>query len=600
MAVYALLHIPVSKNVRVMNAKDGAHAKQKFERDLQMGPYFCSSAPYGFRKEIDRLEAHVDNCYKRLKLLNEPQNLATWAVLTAVIEEIERRYQIPYGLPLFRAAMMNFGRTGALLVDWIQKYGTRRFSPRSKFIWNSRIALVSRDALSIANAYRRFLDLFQFWHKDRSSAEIVGLDRVRLLSCHGPNERRVSAFHKGLYAAKSSFNPAPSKMQINYSPELEAAHVAMLEESVREAPLGFRYAPPTNLYKSLVPAFMEGLNLLFRRDINCDLGTYALRDFESCFGVLLAISSVHIQLCRLRSKGGQFPVSSAVLVMDRQSLIKQITELGGLSSGMTEAILKDLTIPTGKRHDLHVYPLIPLQSDDRLLGIVPHFILDSRPDENILRICSYANCRAFNSISSSKEQEMRDDLSLAIPSCFKTAGPVNLPSRCPDVDFIVEDTRSSTVLIAELKWIRKPISNLERIDRDKDFLKGISQLHDVQRFLQSNPRFLLDGGYLSAALDSYSEVRYLLIARDHFVWVDPDTDFPVIEHEVFKSLVRKYGDLRSMIAEMLSFKWLPIEGTDFAVRIEPIELNDVVVESEIFYAPGSDFVCCLLTSIANL
>jgi hypothetical protein len=553
-----------------------------------MVPYFYSSAPEDFCNELDRLEAQVDKCYERLGILLEPQNVAAWAVLTTVIEEIELRYETPYSLPLFRAAMMNFGRTGALLVDWIQNYGSRRFAPRTKFKWNSRIAHVVRGALSVADAYRRLLDLFPFWHRDRSSAEIVGPNRIRFVSCHGLNDRRVSAFHKGLYAAKSLFNPAPYKIQINYTPELEAAHVAVLERVVREGPLGFRYAPPTHLYESLVPAFIEGLNSLFRRDLDCNLGTYTLRDFKSCFAVLLAISGVHLQLCRLRSKGGPFPLSSAVLVIDRQPWIRQIAKLGGLSVEMTDAILKDLTFPTRKRHDLHVHPLVPLHYDDRLLGIIPHFILDSRPDENILRVCSYANRVAFDSISSSKEQEMKDDLSLAVPPSFNTAGPVKLPSHYPDVDFIVEDTRTSTVLIAELKWIRKPISNLERLDRDKEFLKGISQLHDVQLFLKSNPAFLCDCGCLSAALDSYSEVRYLLIARDHFVWVDPDTDFPVIEHEVFKTLVRKCGNLRSMVAEILSFNWLPVEDTDFTVRFEPIESNGVVVESEIFYAPGLD------------
>ena len=134
---------------------------------------------------------------------------------------------------------------------------------------------------------------------------------------------------------------------------------------------------------------------------------------------------------------------------------------------------------------------------------------------------------------------MREDLSAALRPRFKPAGPVPLPSPNPDVDFIVEDQKASVLLIAELKWIRKPLSAWERVDRDDDFLKGIRQLRDVQRFLKSQPRFLVDRGSVSAALDTYSEVRYLLIARDHFAWVDPDIDFPVVDHEVFKTLVRK-------------------------------------------------------------
>lgn len=98
-----------------------------------------------------------------------------------------------------------------------------------------------------------------------------------------------------------------------------------------------------------------------------------------------------------------------------------------------------------------MHPLVPLNFDDRLLDLIPHFVLDSRPDDNIIRICSYTNRRAFDVISVSKEQEMREDISASLPPYFKTAGPVQLPSPNPDVDFIVEDARASVVLIAELK-----------------------------------------------------------------------------------------------------------------------------------------------------
>lgn len=252
---------------------------------------------------------------------------------------------------------------------------------------------------------------------------------------------------------------------------------------------------------------------------------------------------------------------------------------------MTEAILQDLTFPAQKPYDLHVHPFVPLDRGGRLLGLIPHFPLDSRPDENIIRVCSYTNRKAFDVISLSKEQEMRQDLSACVPPCFRTAGPVRLPYPNPDVDLILEDAKASVVVVVELKWIRKPISAWERIDRDQEFLKGIKQLRDVQRFLKSQPTFLVDRGWLSAALDTYSDVRYVVIARDRFVWVDPDVDFPVVEHEVFKAVVRKHSDLRAALAEMLSFDWLPVEGTDFTVKFEQAEANGVFVESEIFYAP---------------
>jgi len=552
-----------------------------------MGPYLKSFAPEDFRRELDRLEGQADRCYEQLKLLREPQNLAAWAALTTFVEAMERTHEMPNSFSLFRAAMMNLGRTGTLLIDWIRKHSKQQFAPRSKFRWNPRLAGAAGAALDVAHAYQGLLALFPSWHRDRVSAEIVGPNRIRFVSSRGPNDRRVSAFHKGMYAANGPYNPPPWKTPIAYTPELEAAFVAVLEGAKRDGPLGFRYARPLHLYEAQTPAFVEALSQLFRRDLSCDLGGYSLQDFKSCFAALLAISAVHLQLCRLWAERHRFPLSAAVLVVDRQPWAEEIAKLSRLSLEMTDEILKDLTFPIQKPCDLHVHPLVPLDSDDRLLGLIPHFVLDGRPDENIIRICSYTNRRAFDVISLSKEQEMREDLSASVPPCFKTAGPVQLPSPNPDVDFIVEDARASIVLIAELKWKRKPISAWERIDRDEEFLEGIRQLRDVQLFLQSKPTFLCERACLSAPLDTYSDVRYVLIARDHFVWVDPDTDFPVVEHEVFKTLARKHTDLRSAVAEMLSFNWLPVDGADFTVRFEPAEANGVVVESEIFYAPGA-------------
>ena len=283
-----------------------------------MGPYLKSYAPEDFRREIDRLEEQADRCYEQLELLHEPQNLAAWAALTTFVEAMERTHEMPNSFPLIRAAMMNLGRTGALLIHWIRSRGNQRFAPRSKFRWNSRFANATGAALSVAHAYETLRSLFPSWHKDRASVEIVGPNRIRFVASRGPNDRRVSAFHKGMYRAKGPYNPPPHTSPVSYTPELEAAFVAVLEGAKRDGPFGFTYVRPVHLYETLTPAFGKSLDSLFRRDLSCDLGGYSLEDFKSCYSVLLAISMVHLHLCRLWSEGDRFPLSAAVLVEERR------------------------------------------------------------------------------------------------------------------------------------------------------------------------------------------------------------------------------------------------------------------------------------------
>jgi hypothetical protein len=94
---------------------------------------------------------------------------------------------------------------------------------------------------------------------------------------------------------------------------------------------------------------------------------------------------------------------------------------------------------------------------------------------------------------------------------------------------------------------------------------------------------LYERGATSLPLSDFSNVLYVLIARDHVIWVEPSNGYPVIEFESFKKELNKARDLQAAVSELLTFKWLPVEGRDFVVRFEPRTANGVTIESEVFY-----------------
>jgi hypothetical protein len=169
-------------------------------------------------------------------------------------------------------------------------------------------------------------------------------------------------------------------------------------------------------------------------------------------------------------------------------------------------------------------------------------------------------------------------------SRFRCDGPIRLPGGLPDLDFLAEDESSSTLVIAELKWVRKPVQFFERLDRDKQIQDGITQLKEISDFLRGNPIYLRERGRASKSICDFAHVHYLLIARGHFIWVDPNEGYPVVEHECFKEIVARSPTLRSAVTEVLRFEWLPVEGRDFVVRYEHAMANGVVIESEVFHA----------------
>jgi hypothetical protein len=186
-----------------------------------------------------------------------------------------------------------------------------------------------------------------------------------------------------------------------------------------------------------------------------------------------------------------------------------------------------------------------------------------------------------------KESELRENLISSTPAKFTGTGPIKLPVPLPDVDFIIVDPRSATIVVCELKWIRKPFLPLERIDRDQDCKKGIHQLSKIKEFLESHADYLKNRGILDQSILAFPNRYYALVARDHFCWIEPSNGVALVDYDQFQEMLVKASDLNSGIQELLRYNWLPVEGKDFGVRYEFAISNGVVVDSEIFYPVGA-------------
>lgn len=396
----------------------------------------------------------------------------------------------------------------------------------------------------------------------------------------------MSAFQKGFRPEPGERGTAIPSSPVPDTPATRDRLARVLETCRPSGPRGFSYPEPRTYYEYLMPFYERSLAAVFRREDSLDLGKYTLDSFKSLYVALLGVCATHEILCHWWGKGrGKYPLNSAAIVREHADWVDTLSRLSGLHADAVEAIVDDLTFPVGKPRkpqDLLIHPFVPLDVGSRLLGLLPHFPLHSRPDENILRTCSYISPAAYHAASQLKERDMRSDLISGLPAHVAAGGPVKLPGENPDIDLTLEDHRSSTLVLAELKWIRKPLSVLERFDRDEEFFKGIDQLRSIERFLSANPRYLLERGKASRSVSDYSQVRYLLLARDHFVWVDPSTGYPVIESETFKRAVCKAATLHEALAGLLEFEWLPVEDRDFAVRFQVARANGVSIESEIF------------------
>jgi hypothetical protein len=159
-----------------------------------------------------------------------------------------------------------------------------------------------------------------------------------------------------------------------------------------------------------------------------------------------------------------------------------------------------------------------------------------------------------------------------------------LPDGSTEIDLVIEDLQSSTVVIAELKWYRKPSTYRERLQVDEDFEDGYRrQLSTVQNYCRQYPEWLHDRRSLERSLTNYENVFYLLIGRDHWVWYEPADGAAVVDCDQFQLFAMRHSSLKDIVQELLKYAWLPIEGEDFHVRYDSAFVEGVGVESEVYY-----------------
>ncbi|MDO8678661.1 MAG: hypothetical protein Q7R30_08880 [Acidobacteriota bacterium] len=83
-------------------------------------PYLKNEAPPEALETIRQLEAQADECWRPLRILQDPPNVAIWALLTGGIERVERE-QAARGsnTPHFDAMLANLSIGELFTYDWL-------------------------------------------------------------------------------------------------------------------------------------------------------------------------------------------------------------------------------------------------------------------------------------------------------------------------------------------------------------------------------------------------------------------------------------------------------------------------------------------------
>jgi len=545
--------------------------------------YLFSECRPELLQAIQAVEDRADDCYRLLRLLRQPRNLATWALLTEMALELET-FQQRFGANSFRhrVALINLERYMCGF-HFIAVHGKPESKLVHSYTYHGSLKVDANFALNVSRYYTNFLNIFPLWHRDHERVELMPNGAVRFhIPRDSTRQRQVIAYQQ-LYRPAEEIRRSPKKQE--RSPELQRLFNDLFQQA-RPAGLQkkFHYEPSDELIEALRPEYQERLDTNFRHPDAFQLNGYSLAEFKSVYVGLLILSAIHEYICYPWDRQGQpIPESSLVMVKKRFQWINKLSSISGVPRTTCDAIVKDLTLRPENRSftSLCITPFVPLDSRDDNLAVAPQFPLTSAVDENALRQFSYTYPALFSGQNTQKEESMRNLLRSANPG-YKVDFSIPLPDGSTEIDVLIEDEATSTVVLAELKWLRKPYKPLERMEREKDLQKGISQLELIRAYGRAHPNFLLERRKLSHSLADYNKVHILLV-RDYWYWVEPEDTVAILDFDEFLAQLRESTSLADLMTALLSYGWLPIEGQHFYVDYTSTSVNGAMIESALFH-----------------
>jgi hypothetical protein len=456
------------------------------------------------------------------------------------------------------------------------------------YTWNRTLEEDATFAMQISRKYTSFLGVFPMWHLDIQGADIMSDGRVRFaFERDSPAQRRVIAFQQ-TFRPQIGMRDAVThhRMQLNSEQERQFAELREIAQT-RGSTKKLRYDPPAELIRDVLCHCLQRVDESFRYPDGLELDEYSMGEFKSFYAGLLTLCAIHERICYpFLEKGHQIPESSLVMVKTRRTWIEKLADISHLPGEKCEKIVAHLTMDLspgkeiGREIGMTVYPFIPLDGFGQELAVAPQYPLAARSDDNILRAFSIRSQAEFSRINQ-KEPVMRRRV-LEANSRFNIPEPVRLPNKETDLDLIIEDAQSSTLVLAELKWIRKPLTARERVRCNSEIEKGLRQVQLVRDCARAHPDFLVRSQRLARAVNSYANVHYLLIVADHWFWIDPEDSFAIVDFQVFLTQFSASSNLQDTISDLLTYNWLPVEGVNFSVSFEPSSVNGATIESPTF------------------
>jgi len=352
---------------------------------------------------------------------------------------------------------------------------------------------------------------------------------------------------------------------------VDAEHVAagFLERvaaSVRVRGSTFDY----DLNPQIVQAGLEALgpivNDRFSLPTDWELPRFTLREFAQVARVLWIVSFIHFQARVVAALSGceALGYSKALVLMDRDELVRRIRRYSGVRENAVRAIVGDLTYGAREQAnpDPALQPIVPLSAST--IAMSPNLIMNSSMERNLAVLLNRfpEERRAYSALSQGRETRSRERLITELSTLrFRFwSGQVPEWMAASDVDLVIVSDAEKQCLILQLKSFIAPAEPREIMDRSEEIQRGIGQVRDRMDRARDLPGPLhtvlgIDSSYgLSWAVASDSSVGASYVQ---------DPGVPVVNTRHLSAKLRRDPELARCCRWLEGREYLPVEGLHY-------------------------------------
>lgn len=221
--------------------------------------------------------------------------------------------------------------------------------------------------------------------------------------------------------------------------------------------------------------------------------------------------------------------------------------------------------------------------------------LSSNYERNLLGLQARLDSEAFDSMSKLFEEGMVRELLEAIRPRWPLAkGNLTLRSdgTFEEIDLLIADPSSRTILVCELRWMLQPGDPREVQNRKKVCREKVVQLARKVQWLRTRIRLALDAVGIGSANTAEWCIEGIVVIKTFGGTLSSDVRLPIMTERIFVQGMQNASSLQQFAEWSQSLRWLPHDGLHFRAVPQKMPLS---VLGKHLVASGIEKLCSLHT-----